>query len=267
MTTTQEEDSLSRTSKSEMRTFMDELADQLKSLTTAVARIDREKSPSRRSELLSALASHLRDVGNASEGANRLSELISHEASLVFLQLEAAIRELCEKNGWRLDGHWPDFIVDLAVPVHIDDKARVIRIHGKSHGVDELEDAIGGAVREALPKRFSPAEFMKTVLTAYGKLSTAEQTQIAIHDLYQQIVIDMQTPRFWRDASASSFTPFSVDRFRATFSRMLEAGVTGTPDGCELKLIPPLNPKDGVFIYQPAERRFGFVGRVEFVRP
>ena len=47
---------------------------------------------------------------------------------------------------------------------------------------------------------------------------------------------------------------------------MLEAGVSTDKNGRELRLIPPLNPKDALFIYQPAERRFGFVGRIEFVR-
>ena len=56
----------------------------------------------------------------------------------------------------------------------------------------------------------------------------------------------------------------SADQFRARLSASLESGVRSAPDGRELRLLPPIDPKDAMFIYQPAERRFGFVGRIEF---
>jgi hypothetical protein len=57
----------------------------------------------------------------------------------------------------------------------------------------------------------------------------------------------------------------SMDQFRARLSRALEKTAITTPDGRELRLLPPIDPKHAVFLYQPAEGRFGFVGRIEFV--
>jgi hypothetical protein len=57
----------------------------------------------------------------------------------------------------------------------------------------------------------------------------------------------------------------SMDQFRARLSRALEKAAITTPDGRELRLLPPIDPKHAVFLYQPAEERFGFVGRIEFV--
>jgi hypothetical protein len=37
-----------------------------------------------------------------------------------------------------------------------------------------------------------------------------------------------------------------------------------TADGRELRLIPPIEPSDSIYLYQPSERRFGYVGRIEF---
>ena len=108
---------------------------------------------------------------------------------------------------------------------------------------------------------------MKKMVEAYDAASAAAKSpNIAILELYRELVIRTQSPRFWRDASSSSFSPLTIAQFRAQFSRMLEAGVSAAPDGRELRLLPPLDPKDAVFMYQPAERRFGFVGRVELSR-
>lgn len=47
---------------------------------------------------------------------------------------------------------------------------------------------------------------------------------------------------------------------------MLAEDVTESLGGRNIRLLPSINPKDGLFLFQPAERRFGFVGRVDLVR-
>jgi hypothetical protein len=246
--------------------FLLKLSSELKKLSAGITRISKEKSPKRRSELLTELSSCLRDLGAESAEAQRISEIVRRDASAAFLELDAVIRDLCEKKRWRLDGHWPDYFIDLAVPLHVDEKAQVIEINAKAYSTDELELAIAAALRDALSRAASPAKFMAMVVAAYDKLGSPDRTQVAILDVYKQIVIDVQSQKFWRNAASTAFTPFSVDQFRGQLSRMLEAGISGSADGRELRLVPPLNPKDAVFMYQPAERRFGFVGRIEFVR-
>jgi hypothetical protein len=56
----------------------------------------------------------------------------------------------------------------------------------------------------------------------------------------------------------------TLEQFRARISRMLEANVLKTKTGRELRFYPPLDPKDALFLFNPLERRLGFVGRVEF---
>jgi hypothetical protein len=88
---------------------------------------------------------------------------------------------------------------------------------------------------------------------------------VPILDVYREVVIQQQSPRFWRDADPQLFVAIGADQFRARLSKMMEIGVTETSDGRSLRLLPPLNPKDGLFMFLPTESRFAYVGRVEFI--
>jgi hypothetical protein len=57
----------------------------------------------------------------------------------------------------------------------------------------------------------------------------------------------------------------SIDQFRARLSRTLMKNATTVAGNRELRLLPPIDPKNALYLYQPAEGRFGFVGRIEFV--
>ena len=201
------------------------------------------------------------------EHANKLRTEWDGVVSASFLQLDAAFHELCAERGWKLDGQWPDFTVEFGVSIHIDEAQRSILI-GDAHRVQpgELEEALAKATADLLPKSFSPKAFMEKVVAAYDSISKGEQLQVPILSLYREMVTQSQTPKFWRNASQSTFNPFTISQFRARVSRMLEGGVFNAMDGRELRLLPPLNPKDAIFVFQPSERRFGFVGRVEFLK-
>jgi hypothetical protein len=83
--------------------------------------------------------------------------------------------------------------------------------------------------------------------------------------VYRAFVVNAQDSRFWRDARSGSFAGIGLDQFRARLTRALEGENPAAPDDRFLRLLPPLDPKDALFLYQPAEKRFGYVGRIEFV--
>jgi hypothetical protein len=181
------------------------------------------------------------------------------------LQLEADLREVCRARGWRLDGQWPDFVVDYGVSIHVDEEARSV-LAGDVRcpaNAPSIMNALIPQVSGLLPKNFSPQRFMESLLHAYQAAADSKSTQVRIVDVYRWFVIQAQSPRFWRDAKASLFTPCTTDQFRARLAKSLESGVS-VVDRRELRLLPPLDPKDALFVYQPAERRFGYIGRIEF---
>src|SRR6185437_1086843 len=179
-----------------------------------------------------------------------------------FLELEHTFREECSAREWAIDGQWPRLYVERAIPVAIDESRRVVSVAGKSAGpatVEVIIDQLQCMIPELIPRKFSAQVFMTSLMKAYDAVH-GESMQVPIRRLYKQLVLDQQRPGFWDNARTDVFVGMSLEQFRARISRMLADGMTSGSCGRELRLIPPLDPKDGIFLYQPAERRFGFVG-------
>jgi hypothetical protein len=248
--------------------FCDLLRDSAKKLAGLALRLRKKiDDPRVATRLLSDATPLFEDVAKLGSAAVQIADECEQKAEQGFLQLAATIQDLCAKHNWRLDGQWPDFMIDHGVPLHVDEKQRTIIIGGSTRvGPGELEKELANTTAGLIPQKFSPHGFMQQLQSAYDSAG-AGSAQVPIYDVYRNLVIQQQSSRFWRDAATALFVPMSIDQFRARFSRMLEAGVGTTKDGRELRLYPPLNPKDAVFLYQPLERRFGFVGRIEFVKP
>jgi len=248
--------------------FCDSIHAFAKRLSVITTQLRRSPSvASSQPQALASLAEALSRSSDLHESANKLRAEWDSVVSLAFLQLEASLHELCGSRGWRLDGQWPDFIVEFGITLHVDESHHSILVGDtKRIHVDELEEALAGATADLLPKNFAPRAFMEKLLSAYDSVANGERSQVPILSLYREMVTQNQTPKFWKDASYSAFTPFTIAQFRARVSRMLEAGILNAVDGRELHLFPPLNPKDAIFIFQPQERRFGFIGRIEFCK-
>ena len=196
------------------------------------------------------------------------AESLVHTDRLI-LELEANLRKACEEQGWRLEGVWPSLYVERGIHILIDEKKRAALIGGQrlaSLAISEIVRRLQPLVRDLLPKAFSSAAFLTSLAAAYDDAKTHPR-QVPIFEIYRTVVIRAQSERFWRDAGSSAFSGISADQFRARFSRMLEEGPTAASDGRLLRLLPPLKAEDGLYIYQPAESRFGFIGRIEFVPP
>ena len=120
-------------------------------------------------------------------------------------------------------------------------------------------------VRDLLPQSFDPRAFMSALARAYDAASNGRGGQVPVWEVYRSFVTTVQKPQFWRDARTSSFEGISLNQFRARLSKTIEERVIATADGRELRFLPPLKPEDGLFLYQAAEGRFAYVGRVELV--
>jgi hypothetical protein len=189
-------------------------------------------------------------------------------ASQEFLKIEADLRDACRARGWQIDGQWPDLYVERGILVHVDEKERVASVGHtrlRSATIAAIVKALVVQVSTLIPRTFSPGGFIAELVAAYDDVSNGRGGQQRMLDVYRVFVIRSQSPRFWRDAHTSAFTPIGVDQFRARMARALAAGATTGPDGRQLRLLPPLDPKDALFMHQPAEGRFAFVGRIEFV--
>lgn len=194
----------------------------------------------------------------------RIAQDAATLARRTLLTLEADLRTECAARGWAFDGVWPAFYIEKAVEVAIDEGAGSAKVAGQkvALGVKPIVEAAAPLARNLLPRAFDPRDFLRAVAQAIDAVSGSGSATIG--QVYRQLVIDGQSPRFWRDAKAESFAPLTIEQLRARFSRMLEAN-TALPDGRVLRLSPPLDASEGVFLWQPAERRFAYVGRLQLV--
>jgi len=192
---------------------------------------------------------------------------VERDASTAILELEADLRDVCARRSWRVDGQWPKLYLERAIEFEVDEKRRSISIGGlklKSFASKAIERALDKEVKELIPRGFDPQKFMGQLSRAYDEASAGKGGETPLLRVYREMVLLSQSSKLWRNARARSFAEFTASQFRARLSAALESGARSDPDGRELRLLPPIDPKDAMFVYQPAERRFGFVGRIEF---
>ena len=183
-----------------------------------------------------------------------------------FAQLQESLREACTHRRWQFDGQWPTFYVERAIPVTIDESrrsAKVGHVRVPVASVVAIVEALSSQLESLLGPKFVPAAFLADLAEAYRTLRPSGPAPL--FDIYRALIIRSQRARFWRDATPKDFLSLSADQFRARLSKVLEVGATSAPDGRHLRLSPPLNPQEGLFIYLPDERRFAWVGFIEFV--
>lgn len=144
----------------------------------------------------------------------------------------------------------------------MDDAKGDVRIGGRLVDGDAraIEVVLAPLIGALLPRKADVVAFRRGLAAAIDARSSGAEGA-AVDAVYRQLVIDAQTPKFWRNAETEAFSPLTRDQFRARFSWALEAGTT-MEDGRHLRLEPPLRTDDGLFVWQPAERRFAWVGRV-----
>lgn len=222
--------------------------------------------PSGRIASLRQIAAELNDLQAAIPQFREQLESAEQASRESLLRLESDLRERCSELGWQLDGHWPSFWIERGISVVIDDVQATASIAQAkvAASVEVVVKTLTPLIQELIPAKYSPHEFCSRLAAAYDQ-ARAGSRQVPILDLYRHYVVGLQKPRFWKNAVAKDFVGLSMDQFRAQLSKCLEQGRIQTADGRELRLSPPIEPKDGIFVYQPSERRFGFVGYIEFV--
>jgi hypothetical protein len=200
--------------------------------------------------------------------AEALGAFLSRRSENEFLELEADLRQACAAQGWKIDGQWPKLFIERAIGIEFDEKSRSTIVGGTTidHiSASRIVSTVKPMIQELIPKGFSALSFMTKLASAYDQ-ARGKSAQAPILEVYRVFVLQQQKSRFWRDARQQAFVGLSLDQFRARLSRALEetADTYSSRSGRQLRLLPPLDPQDAIFLYQPFEARFGFVGRIEF---
>lgn len=228
------------------------------------SRLKAGAAPAEISMAVRALLRELDEVTSMSAPLRDLLETAERAAESELLRIGAELRDACVDKGWTVDGSWPQFFVERSVGVYLDEKARVAIVAGRRVPAvaDKVVRALSPIVKQLFPKSYTPAGFLEDLAGA-ADVVARPGSQAPILQVYRQLIIDSQPARLWKDARAEVFVPMSIEQFRARFSRAIE-GSNQLADGRSLRLVPPLDAGDGIFVWQPAENRFGHVGRIQF---
>jgi hypothetical protein len=244
-------------------------ADALSAATQRIMQdLDKGGSFARSKEALAALRNELQELKSLGDELDVLETKWSERAEREFLEMEAAVREALRSRGWQIEGQWPKLYVERAIAVEFDDRSRSFKVADRTipkAAAADIIPALEPLVSDLIPRNFSEARFMQSLADAYDDLQDGKSSQIPLLKVYRQLVLRLQKPNFWRDARADAFIGMSMEQFRARLSRALVNDATRVAGPRELRLLPPIDPKQAVYLYQPAEGRFGFVGRIEFV--
>jgi hypothetical protein len=209
------------------------------------------------------------------------NETIAKEAPEI-IQLKDQLNALCEdltskfdtdfrnavsSQGLLVSGQWPRYFINHILPVAVDETKQRVHIGEDpptTPSIEKLIRSIESQLKILKPDPKKLADFLKEVYIACKELTSPANRTVAVWDLYKQIVINRQSSKFWRNASSNNFRPFRELDFKAYITELLKVNLTSISEQ-QLRLHPPIQKGDSMYIYQPAENRFSHVGRVEFM--
>lgn len=242
-----------------------ETAGSVRQLCRVVSEFDEAATSDQRVAKAKALLAVLAEVETLRNDLHGIVREAERESKRKALSLEADLRRAFEARRWSLYGAWPQFFIENAIEVVIDDRTLSIRVAGQRVGLDAdaVVEAATPIVRGLIPRSFSEQDFLEAIARAIDGVAKPG-SGASMAQVYRQLVIDMQPAKWWRDARAETFSSLSLEQLRARFSRVL-ASTARLKDGRRLALTPPIDTKDGIFLFQPAEHRFAYVGRLQLI--
>ncbi len=202
------------------------------------------------------------------EHARRLTRKVDALVSEAVLRLDADLRDACAQRNWKVDGQWPQYYVQRAIRIEVHEREGRAKVGDRivpTLHVPALVKAVEAEIKGLLPPGFDPARFLEALAGAFERLTSPPEHGVPIWLVYREMLLGQQPRAFWRDGRSALFRSFGEQRFRAMLTTLLEKGVTKAKDGRQLKLLPALKPEEGIYIFLPAEQRFAFVGRIDFV--
>src|SRR6266853_1294884 len=81
-----------------------------------------------------------------------------------WLEIDASVKDMCKRHGWRVDGSWPSYLVAYGVQLEFDDKTKSVQVAGQGIDGDDLEGvelALNGQITQLIPKEFAPGGFLE----------------------------------------------------------------------------------------------------------
>ena len=195
----------------------------------------------------------------------------------LLLDLPLVVRYFCDENGFRLDGGFPDHIINGIVYVGFDTKKGRVSVNDEVVPLFPVEDVLSCIRREvdsSKKKAAEPTQFIQMLWTAYRNTLDKQRldkerldhptTRAPIFAVMIEFALLMQGKRFLRNPIQKHFASYSQHQLRADLFTLLAVGGPLTINDQSLILEPTSVADEGLYMYLPDIGRCAYVGYVVF---
>lgn len=197
-----------------------------------------------------------------------IREALEEQVRNRVMTFDTDLREALSKQGRRIHGQWPHYYIALVLKLDVDENTLSVRIADESIStlhVPHLIEIIAHQLKTLESAKLQPQDFLDLLVQAYDRLTFATTTNsVSVWPLFKEVLCSIQSSSFWKAGRARLFRPFDEQQYRGAITDLMISNTLRSRDGREMKLLPPIKAEDGIYVYQPAEDRFGYVGRIEF---
>jgi hypothetical protein len=179
------------------------------------------------------------------------------------------LRRRCSVEGIGLQGSFPSYVVDGFLVIHLSAHDAATTIGGKKVGTRLFErvwQEVHAAVHADRACRRRPEEVIALCYEAYRRaLALRVDTvgaSIPIASMFRELVIAVQSQKFWKAPQRSSFSEYSEETFSRDLARLISEGLLVAPSGARMELMPTAFAKDGIPVRLVEGIRY--IGHVSF---
>jgi len=183
---------------------------------------------------------------------------------------KARFERIAANLQWKLNGSWPEPVVEGIVFVTVDETKDRALVNGQgliAPTAERLAYQVAAELEELMANRTAPADFVASLWRAYQSSGGSAGHGVLVHDLLAELAWQRQSKAFQRDPRENLYRGYSVAQFRADVTHYLIAGSPPMEEAgsrFEVEIVGGSFAQDGIFMYFPNSDRLATCGRITF---
>jgi hypothetical protein len=188
------------------------------------------------------------------------------------LAFDQELKKLTTRDKVSVHGRFPSYVLDEWLVVRVSPEVRTAEVGTKkikSLLLQRVWPEITAALKAEKSRKVAPDEFIGSCQKAYSRVLSLRKAKmgssIPIRELFRELVIVLQSQKFWRNPKRSNFAEYTEAHFSRDLATLMMAGLFVTRDGARMELMPTAFPKEGLPLNLAEGVRF--IGHIRFEDP
>jgi hypothetical protein len=199
-----------------------------------------------------------------------LGSWIEGECRRAGSSFEASLTNWCKRHGYRLDGHFPSFVIDGFCPISVDVSKGIANVANhkiKSILFDASAPLIAEVVAQERRRNMDPAKFIEALCSAYHRMVALGSLQpgdpVPVKSIYEELVFSLQSAQFRASGKAAQFLEYTWDYFSRDLGKLIATPLRKTQKGLCLKVGPTSFAEEGLPVRDQEGVRY--IGKITFL--